>query len=243
MLNIAAAERASWKNFPKVIRNDDLGTLSKLPGYNAAKQGDPDRALELVLSTLHDKTLNEITVTIGSQQPKVLPVLSIEETGYNKLPLALAEIISHSLDFEVEIDIIQVNKVLRTNSNADHRLTFNPKFSGEVTQNQTYFIVDDTLTMGGTIASLRGYIENRGGIAIGAMVLTAHKDALEIAIKPDMIRKIENKHGRAMNHFFEETFGYGIDKLTQGEAGHVRAAASVDQLRSRILEARRKAGE
>ena len=237
------AERASWKNFPKVIRNDDLGTLAKLPGYDAAKQGDPDQALDLVLNTLHDHTLNEISVTIGTLQPKILPVLSIEESGYNKLPLALAEIISHSLDFEVEIDIIQVNKVLRTNSNADHRLTFNPIFSGDVSKNQMYFIVDDTLTMGGTIASLRGYIENRGGITIGAMVLTAHKDALEIAIKPDMIQNIESKHGHAMNQFFEETFGYGIDKLTQGEAGHVRAATSVDNLRSRIFEARRKAGK
>ena len=237
------AERASWKNFPKVIRNDDLGTLAKLPGYSAAKQGDTNVALNLVLTSLHAETLNEISLVIGTHQPKVLPVLSIEETGYNKLPLALAEIISHSLDIEAEIDIIQVNKVLRTNANADHRLTFNPRFSGKITENQTYFIVDDTLTMGGTIASLRGYVENRGGIAIGAMVLTAHKDALEIAIKPDMIQNIESKHGHAMNQFFEETFGYGIDKLTQGEAGHVRAAASVDNLRSRILEARRKASQ
>ena len=243
MHNFEVGERASWRNFPKVIRNDDLGTLMQFPGYTAAKQGNPNEALNLVLNTLHEETLQEIRLQIDAHRPKVLPVLSIEATGYNKLPLALAEIIANFLDIEVEIDIIQANKVLRTNSSADHRLTFNPRFSGKVTKDQTYFIVDDTLTMGGTIASLRGYVENRGGIAIGAMVLTAHKDALEIAIKPDMIQNIESKHGLAMNQFFEETFGYGIDKLTQGEAGHVRAAASVDNLRSRILEARRKAGE
>ena len=32
--------------------------------------------------------------------------------------------------------------------------------------------------------------------------------------------------------------GYGIDQLTQGEAGHLRASASVDALRNRIAAAR-----
>lgn len=33
-------------------------------------------------------------------------------------------------------------------------------------------------------------------------------------------------------------FGYGIDHLTQGEAGHLKAAPSVDAIRTRIFEAR-----
>ena len=41
-----------------------------------------------------------------------------------------------------------------------------------------------------------------------------------------------------MNQFWQETLGYGIDKLTQGEAGHLRAAASVDAIRDRIIAAR-----
>lgn len=78
---------------------------------------------------------------------------------------------SHRLGLEVEYRIGQIDKVSRTNTGADHRLAFNPAFSGEVVQGQEYLIVDDNLTMGGTIASLRGYVENRGGKAIGASVI------------------------------------------------------------------------
>lgn len=76
---------------------------------------------------------------------------------------------SHRLGLEVEYRIGQIDKVSCTNTGADHR----PAFSGEVVQGQEYLIVDDNLTMGGTIASLRGYVENRGGKAIGASVIVS----------------------------------------------------------------------
>lgn len=43
---------------------------------------------------------------------------------------------------------------------------------------------------------------------------------------------INSKHGPS------ENFGYGIDKLTQGEARHLRHAASVDEIRDRLVKAR-----
>lgn len=106
---------------------------------------------------------------------------------------------------------------------------------------QKYIVVDDTLTMGGTIASLRGYIENNGGKVMAASVMTAHEGALDLAVKPKMLAGINEKHGPAMDAFWKETFGYGIDRLTQGEAGHLRAAPSVDAIRDRIAAARNEA--
>jgi hypothetical protein len=57
-----------------------------------------------------------------------------------------------------------------------------------------------------------------------------------------MLARIQAKHGPDMNEYWTKEFGYGIDKLTQGEAGHLRAAASIDALRTRILAARSAAG-
>ena len=91
--------------------------------------------------------------------------------------------------------------------------------------------------MGGTLASLRGYIENRGGKAVAAVVMTAGKNSLDIAIKK-MLDDINNKHGPLMNQYWQENFGYGIDQLTQSEAGHLRRAASVDEIRDRLVKAR-----
>ena len=235
---LSQAERAAWGDFPKVIRNGDLGILAKEPEYQAAKQGDMEAALNLVDRLVSDDTISQIKELIGNETPRILPVLATEASGNNKIPLAFAEVLADRLGLEVETGIVQREKVNRTGSGADHRLAFNPSFIGEVEAGQKYLIVDDTLTMGGTLASLRGYVENRGGSVLAASVMTAHQGAVDMAVKPKMLAAIEEKHGQAMNIFWKESFGYGIERLTQGEAGHLKAAASVDAIRDRIVAAR-----
>jgi len=78
---------------------------------------------------------------------------------------------------------------------------------------------------------------NRGGKVIGASVMTARRRGVDLAVKPTMLEAIARKHGSAMDAFCRETFGYDIDYLTQSEAGHLRAASSVDQIRARIAAA------
>jgi orotate phosphoribosyltransferase-like protein len=57
-----------------------------------------------------------------------------------------------------------------------------PRFDGHIEIEPDYLILDDTLTMGGTLASLRGYIESQGGRVIMATVLTGHQGAANISI-------------------------------------------------------------
>ncbi len=45
-----------------------------------------------------------------------------------------------------------------------------------------------------------------------------------------------------MNEFWNKEFGYGINELTQSEAGHVFAVTDVNTLRDRIAQARLAAG-
>ena len=237
---LGKGERAPWKQFPKVVRNGDLGSLQHEPEYDAAKAGDKEAALNLVDRLFDDTTAEAIRDLIGDARPLVLPVISSEANGNNWIPLAFAEVLADRLDLDVEVGITQREKIKRTGTGSDYRLAFNPTFIGNVKEGQPYLIVDDTLTMGGTIASLRGYIENRGGHVVGASVMTAHEGALDLAVKPKLLSAIDEKHGRSMNLYWQETFGYGIDKLTQGEAGHLRSAASVDAIRKRITTARRE---
>ncbi|VEE63125.1 Uncharacterised protein [Shewanella putrefaciens] len=77
---------------------------------------------------------------------------------------------------------------------------------------------------------------------LGAAVMTAHPGAVDLAVKPKMLADIERKHGQAMNNYWKEEFGYGIEQLTQGEAGHLRKAPTVDAIRDRITAARNAAG-
>ncbi|MET0090824.1 MAG: phosphoribosyltransferase [Candidatus Thiodiazotropha sp.] len=237
---LGKGERAPWRQFPKVVRNGDLGSLQNEPEYDAAKAGDKEAALNLVDRLFDDTTAEAIRELIGDSRPLVLPVISSEADGNNWIPLAFAEVLADRLDLDVEVGITQREKIKRTGTGSDYRLAFNPTFIGNVKEGQSYLIVDDTLTMGGAIASLRGYVVNRGGHVVGASVMTAHEGALDLAVKPKLLSAIDEKHGRSMNQYWQETFGYGIDQLTQGEAGHLRSAASVDAIRKRITTARRE---
>ena len=238
MSKFGVGERAPWGDFPPVIRNGDLHASKKEPEYQAAKAGNTPAAFNLVERLLTDDTVEKIRRRIRDSKPLVLPVLAVETSGNNKIPLAMAKVLAQRLNLKVESHIVQSERVGRTGTDANHRLAFNPSFEGEVKTDQAYLIIDDTLLMGGTIASLRGYIENRGGRVVGVSVMDAQEGAVNIAVKPKMLAAIENKHGPSMNQFWQENFGYGIDQLTQSEAGHLRRAASVDEIRDRLVKAR-----
>ena len=232
------AERAPWRDFPPVIRNGGLGSLKNEPEYAAAKGGDDIEAGRLVNKLLKEETVQQFREMIGDRKPVIVSVSATESAGRNKIPLAMAQALGSRLDLPVDTDIQQINKVSRTGSGIDHRLAFQPVFDGHVEAGRDYLIVDDTLAVGGTVAALRGYIENRGGHVVGAGVMTAHEGALNLPVKQAMIDNISRKHGNAMDNYWKEEFGYGIDQLTQGEAGHLNAARDVEQIRDRIAEAR-----
>ena len=54
---IGRGERASWGSFPRVIRNDDLKTLSNHSEYLGAKSGDTEAAISLISKTLKQETV------------------------------------------------------------------------------------------------------------------------------------------------------------------------------------------
>ena len=232
------AERAPWRDFPPVIRNGGLGSLKNEPEYAAAKGGNDIEAGRLVNKLLKEETVQQFREMIGDRKPVIVSVSATESAGRNKIPLAMAQALGSRLDLPVDTDIQQINKVSRTGSGIDHRLAFQPVFDGRVEAGRDYLIVDDTLAVGGTVAALRGYIENRGGHVVGAGVMTAHEGALNLPVKQAMIDNISRKHGNTMDNYWKEEFGYGIDQLTQGEAGHLNAARDVEQIRDRIAEAR-----
>ena len=94
---IGMGERTPWGGFPKVIRNGDLGALQDEPEYQAGKARDKQAALDLVDRLLTDDTVHSIKDQIGERKPFVLPVLAVEATGNNKIPLAMAEVFADRL--------------------------------------------------------------------------------------------------------------------------------------------------
>lgn len=229
--------RTDWKDFPPVVRNGNMGELKNEPEYRAAKSGDVEKSAQLVDKLLKSETFEQIKSMIGNEKPILVPILAKEANGNNRIPLSMVYALSQKLDLPFSDEIYQINKVSRTDTGIYHRYAFQPEFDGKVEAGKSYLIVDDTLSVGGTIAGLKGYIENHGGKVLGATVMTAHESALDIVIKPNMLQSLNQKHGDSLNQFWQNEFGYGIDKLTQHEAGHLKKP-SLEQIQERINEAR-----
>ena len=236
------AKRAPWRDFPRLIRNGSLAELKDAAGYTQAKAGDAEAAYDMVKSLLSTETLDNIRELAGGRVPILISVKAQESSGKNKIPEAMAHAIRASTGWPVDAEIVQINKPGRTGSGSSHRLAFQPVFDGKVEAGRDYLILDDNSTMGGTIASLRGYIENRGGRVIGAAVMSARETALDIVPTRNQLNEIQRKHGDAPNDYWTREFGYGIDRLTRAEAGVIRSAGVFDSIRDRIAAARLQAG-
>ena len=226
--------RTSWNDFPPVISNGKLGDLKNEPEYPAAKAGDVVQSALLVEKLLKDETVQEIKNLIGDNQPILVPIQSEEASGKNRIPQATAFALAEKLGLQVDENIYQSNTAKRTDTGIYHRYVSPPEFKGEVQTGKSYLIVDDTLSVGGTIATLKGYIENNGGKVIGSTVMTAHALKVDIPIQPNMLQSLQQKQG--LDEYWRNEFGYGVDKLTQQEAGHLRKP-TLEQIQERVQEA------
>ncbi|MEZ8260378.1 hypothetical protein [Vibrio sp. 10N.247.311.47] len=228
--------RVAWANFPPVFIFCPLGSAKEHERYeDAKKNGSNDAALQLVKDIVPLEKIEELRAVVEESSALILPVHAIEEFGTNKIPAALAYYLAATLKLEFCADIVQANKPQRTDKGAFYRLSQYPFFDGDVQQGGNYVILDDTLSMGGTLASLRGYIENKGGHVILAVALTGHEGAASLNIKEAMLKAIQKKHGDELDEWWKSEVGFGVDKLTQGEAGHLKKAPSVEEIRNRIL--------
>jgi hypothetical protein len=236
--------RYPWGDFPDVVRNGNPGELKSQPEYADAKAGDEKAAFAMALRLLRKEFIQGLLqLAEGCRHPVLLPVMASEQAGNNKIPAVFSAVISDIVGWPVEDGVYQVTKAYRTGSGADHRLAVHPEFDGQLTSDADYIIIDDTMTTGGTLADLRGFVQEQGGKVIGMAALVAHPGAVGIAIKPGMLADILARHppqdaSLGMDDFWRAEYGHGIACLTQGEAGHLRAARSVDAIRDRLLTAR-----
>lgn len=231
--------RAPWNgDFPRAVFAAPLGSADKHSDYIAAKSGDIESAKRLVDEVVSADALDRVGTLIGDKTPVVVPVIAEEASGANRIPAAYAAKIAKRFGLRIDPAIVQTVRAYHTGANADHRLANHAAFDGVVEAGQDYLIVDDTMTMGGTLAGLRGHIEANGGQVIGATTLTGFGGEGQLALTEKMRQDLWQKHGEPLNDFLQQEFGFGIDGLTQGEAGHYRKAVSLEAIRDRIAAAR-----
>lgn len=86
--------------------------------------------------------------------------------------------------------MVQANVVNHTGADGFTRLARQAVFTGTVLAGASYFIVDDFIGQGGTMANLRGDIEQHGAKVIGATALTGKPFSAKLALNLDLLEAL-----------------------------------------------------
>jgi hypothetical protein len=245
----------SWDpGFPAVMHFVDLESacakpwkfIEAHPDYEAAKHNeDRTAAMRLVhdFLKLPENHIQLLKLKKQYQNSVLVPIRAIEADGKNKIPIILAEYISHNTGFDVDISIVQINRVNRTGTNEWHRFAFRPYYDGEVKAGRNYILVDDVFSLGGSFNELRIFIEKNGGKVVQMIALATGRSGHEISPRPETLKNLIDKYGsETLSLFLKEVNLYdgSIKAITEPEARALRRAASLDEARDRIFMARRQ---
>jgi len=224
-------------DFPDIVIHASETSVKKHPLYAAAKTGDAEAASDLINDNFSSDAIEAVKALLHGRKPIFISVHTMEGEGINAIPEALAEKLADKLDLEVESGIVQTNIVGHTGSDGFGRLARQPLFDGDVIEGQEYLIVDDFIGMGGTIANLKGYIESKGGVVIGATALTGKLYSAKIALDRNTLQELRDKHGKELEDWWKERFAHPFDCLTQSEARYILNTEDADRVRNKIAEA------
>jgi len=233
------------KGFPKVTTLAHTWEMQEHIDYKAAKAGDREAAARLIVDMTKSETQQNALMELAERYPDAIlvPVHAEEMEGRNPIPSLLADYIGGITELEVNNNIVQSTRALRTDSDAWGRMAFRPAFDGIVQPGRKYIIVDDVITQGGTLSEMRRYIEASGGEVVQMLTIGAARNSTIIALSEKNKHKLERQYGiEALQAFLKEVGLYGgnHEALTASEARQLIEAGTLDEARNRILEARQK---
>ncbi len=134
-------------------------------------------------------------------------------------------------------DIVQSNIVSHTGSDGFSRLARQARFEGSVDSQDVYFLVDDFIGQGGTLANLRSFLISKGAEVVGACVLTGKPYSAKLSLSSETLKLLRTKHGIELENWWRATFNFGYECLTESEARYLVNTPTIDRIRNRIAAA------
>jgi hypothetical protein len=235
----AHLRRTEWRGFSDVIiLTSDVSAVKGHSLYAGGKEGDARAAEGLLEDVLNDEHIERLRAPLMQSSPFLLAVHAVESEGMNVIPRVFALKLSSLFGLPVASGIIQINRVSHTGADGYHRLAFPPVFDGRV-EPVDYFLVDDFVGQGGTLANLRGFVESNGGRVKGATALTGKSYSAKLALDQRTLQSLRDKHGREFEERWFTAFGYSFERLTESEARYLRRADDAHTVSERLASARR----
>ena len=236
-----AAVPAWPANFPNVIVMTTVPNLYAQGGYEAAKAGNTQAARDVVLTTARENKFFDLARRFPAAI--LVPVRALERAGNNRLPGEFAAYFGHVTGLRVDVQIHQTNYTGHTGEDSDYRMAHRPTFAGAVIPGQTYLIVDDVVTMGGTLGELRAHLESQGGKVGAITTLAAAKFSAQIALTPKTKLALETQYDEArLSEWLQQQRIYGgtIGALTEAEGRWLLQTKTLDAAGNRLAAQRRQ---
>ena len=201
--------------------SDDVQTASEAAERVVSECIDPKK-MAMLIGTL--RTLNLRTLNI------VVPYRKPDEAEFrgNAIGFTFAKITQRFLkrhlpgvDVRFATNIVQTEKVGRTNLSPQGRFVHQARFAGDVNAGEHYLIVDDVFTSGGTFAQLRAHIIRGKGTFVGGMALAyanGDKVELDLPAAKRQLNDLKRRFGNGIGPFWKREFGHDLECLTYGEA-------------------------
>lgn len=137
---------------------------------------------------------------------------------------------------KVDNEIVQVTRVFHTGADPMERLRLRAQFEGDVIAGERYVLVDDVVSMGGTLAELADHIQRSGGVVIAVVTLVNAGRNKLLRAEPRIIKKLQ---GRFQNEILN-IFGIKTDALTANEAQYLIGFRTAGEIRNRLAKARKE---
>jgi len=224
-LNIKTNSFVWEQNFPAVFGQTSISFLKQCLSFYEAKNGDFEAAKKVVAACIKPRCL----IDIKNRYPnaELLPVI----TG-NKLPMALAQAIGLNVCKTVSIHKEHQRKYM----NAMERLLYQPTFTGCIKYKTNYILVDDILTQGGTISSLRKHVLSCGGNVVAVVVLAYAIGSKTLTPKQNNIFLLDKKFGyeELGNILRKYLISNNIHELTNQQAEYLLRFKDIDGIVEKI---------
>ncbi|QQG36264.1 MAG: phosphoribosyltransferase [Micavibrio aeruginosavorus] len=209
------------------------------PDYEQAKKGGSlEAAARAIMSVINTKRLADLQQKIAGREVIFLaPLVPPANGGRNMLPISFARFLARHFGGKVAEDVRQVVRVGRKDMDGIDKLLHQPSFAGSIKQGAHYVLVDDSSKDGGTGATLRSFVEERGGKVICMATLANCAGSLRslhtntpgtrelmgllkhnIAATPAQIETLQKKVGPHADRILEKYCHFGMAALTATEA-------------------------
>lgn len=218
---------------PFSLFHDDA-CLKAHKAYRDAKAGDATAAVKLVRD-LAAPFLSMIQRGDLQADCFVAPHAR-EATGDNAIPQVLASACAAVSLAEVDTAIVQTTRVYHTGADAMERLALRPVFEGDVIPGRSYCLVDDVTNLGGTLAELADFIQLHGGVVVGVAVLVNAGRSKHLHPSRKVVNELKKRHG----HELETLLSVAPEAFTANEASYLIGFRSLDEIRNRIIKARKE---